>query len=120
MDEPLYKSEPWVAAVIEAIGDLLIEADPERRIELRDFGVFEVKKTRAKNNARNPHTNERMFVPSRRKTHFRPGKRIRDVLQTPLRELDYEVPDDNPEPSDESQTDSASDAGTSDANNDTA
>lgn len=92
MDEPIYKSEPWVSAVLTVLGDLLIEADPERRIELRDFGVFEVKKTKAKPQARNPKTNESVFIPSRRKTHFRPGKRIRDELQTPLQELGYEIP----------------------------
>jgi integration host factor subunit beta len=93
MDEPIYQSEPWVNAVITAIGDLIIEADPERRIELRDFGVFEVKKTKAKPKARNPQTNETVFIPSRRKTHFKPSKRIKEVLQTPLRELDYAIPD---------------------------
>lgn len=93
MDEPIYKSEPWVNAVITALGDLMIEADPEIRIELRDFGVFEVKKTKAKPKARNPRTNETIFIPSRRKTHFRPSKRIKEVLQTPLRELDYVIPE---------------------------
>ena len=92
MDEPIYKSEPWVSAVISAIGDLLLEADPEVRIELRDFGVFEVKKTRAKPKARNPKTNEPVFIPSRRKTHFKPSKRLKEVLQTPLHDLDYKVP----------------------------
>ena len=93
MDEPIYKSKPWVSAVLTALGDLLIESDPERRIELRDFGVFEVKKTKAKPKARNPQTNEPVFVPSRRKTHFRPGKRIQEVLKTPLSELDYTIPE---------------------------
>jgi len=93
MDEPIYKSEPWVNAVLKALGDLMMEADPERRIELRDFGVFEVKKTKAKPKARNPQTNETVFIPSRRKTHFRPGKRIKEVLQTPLEELGYEIPE---------------------------
>ena len=93
MDEPLYKAKPWVRSVLMAIGDLLIEADPERRIELRDFGVFEVKKTKAKPSARNPQTNETVFVPSRRKTHFKPGKRIQEVLKTPLRDLGYSVPE---------------------------
>lgn len=92
MDEPIYKSEPWVSAVISAIGDLMLEADPEVRIELRDFGVFEVKKTKAKPKARNPKTNETVFIPSRRKTHFKPSKRLKEVLQTPLRELDYNIP----------------------------
>jgi len=93
MDEPLYKAKPWVRAVLMAVGDLMVESDPERRIELRNFGVFEVKKTKAKPTARNPQTNETVFVPSRRKTHFKPGKRIREVLKTPLRELGYSVPE---------------------------
>ncbi|PEN04788.1 DNA-binding protein [Longimonas halophila] len=93
MDEPVYKSEPWVNTVLEAIGDFLVEADPDVRIELRDFGVFEVKKTKAKPKARNPKTNETVFVHSRRKTHFRPGKRIREVLKQPLHELGYEIPE---------------------------
>ena len=93
MDEPVYQSEPWVNAVLDVIGDFLIEADPDVRIELRDFGVFEVKKTKAKPKARNPKTNETVFVHSRRKTHFRPGKRIREVLKQPLHELGYEIPE---------------------------
>lgn len=92
MNEPIYKSEPWVNAVISALGELMVEADPEVRIELRDFGVFEVKKTKAKPKARNPKTNETVFIPSRRKTHFKPSKKLKEVLQQPLIELDYEVP----------------------------
>ncbi len=78
MDEPIYKSEPWVTAVVTSISDLLLQADPEVRIELRDFGVFEVKKTRAKPKARNPKTNETVFIPSRRKTHFKPSKKLEE------------------------------------------
>ena len=95
MDEPIYKTEPWVGAVVSALGELMLEADPEVRIELRDFGVFEVKKTKAKPKARNPKTNETVFIPSRRKTHFKPSKRLKEVLQTPLIELNYEVPEDS-------------------------
>ncbi|PEN15343.1 DNA-binding protein [Longibacter salinarum] len=108
MDEPIYKSEPWVSAVLTALGDLLIEADPERRVELRDFGVFEVKKTKAKPKARNPKTNEPVFIPSRRKTHFRPGKRIQEVLKTPLRELDYDIPEGSADAPDGSSTNHSS------------
>lgn len=96
-DCPLYKAKEQVRTVLTALGDLMIEADPERRIELRNFGVFEVKKTKAKPTARNPKTNEPMFVPSRRKTLFRPGKRVEEVLKTPLRELGYEVPEGSAE-----------------------
>lgn len=93
MGEPIYKSEPWVKAVIIALGDLMMEADPELRIELRDFGVFEVKKTKAKPKARNPKTNQTVFIQARRKTHFKPSKRLKEVLQTPLRHLDYDIPE---------------------------
>ena len=93
MHEPIYRCEPWVTAVIEAMSDLMIQADPEVRIELRDFGVFEVKKTRAKPKARNPKTNETVFIPSRRKTHFKPSKRLKAVLQTPLHEMGFSLPE---------------------------
>lgn len=91
--EPLYKCEPWVQATIEALRDLMEAADPEVRIELREFGVFEVKKTKAKPKARNPKTNETVFIPARRKTHFKPGKRLRESLQQPLEDLGYEIPE---------------------------
>jgi integration host factor subunit beta len=90
--EPIYKSEPWVTNTITAIRELMLEADPEVRIELRDFGVFEVKKTKAKPKARNPKTNETVFIPSRRKTHFKPSKRVKEELQQPLAELGYSIP----------------------------
>ena len=77
--------EPWVHATIEALRDLMAEADPEVRIELRDFGVFEVKKTRAKPKARNPKTNETVFIPARRKTHFKPSKKLRVVASAAAR-----------------------------------
>lgn len=104
-DCPHYEAKKQVRSVLTALGDLMIEADPERRIELRNFGVFEIKKTKAKPTARNPRTNETVFVPSRRKTLFRPGKRIREVLKTPLRELGYEVPEGSPEKPEESTGD---------------
>ncbi len=90
--EPLYRAEPWVAAVVDALRELMVEADPEVRIELRDLGVFEVKRTRAKPMARNPRTNETVFIPSRRKTHFKASKRVREALQQPLVDLGYDVP----------------------------
>ena len=93
--DPLYKCEPWVQATIDAIREMMEAADPEVRIELRDFGVFEVKKTLAKPKARNPKTNETVFIPARRKTHFKPSKRLRAELQKPLADLGYEIPEDS-------------------------
>jgi len=87
-DVPLNQAEPWVDAVINAMRDTLLEADPTCRIELRDFGVFEVKETKAKPKARNPKTNEVIYVPRHRKTHFKPGKRLKKFLKQPLEELE--------------------------------
>ncbi len=61
--------------------DMLIEEKSNIRIELRNFGIFEVKPTKAKPRARNPRTNIEFYVPSRRKVSFKPGKIIKEVLQ---------------------------------------
>lgn len=77
-----------VDATFHVLRDLMEHADPECRIEIREFGVFEVKRTKAKPKARNPRTNELVYVPARKKTHFRPGKGLRTVLHQPLGEED--------------------------------
>ena len=84
MNEPMVRVEPWVDSVIDAIRDTMMEADPTCRIEIRDFGVFEVKKTKAKPKARNPKTNEVIYVPEHRKTHFKPSKMLKEFLRQPL------------------------------------
>ena len=50
-------------------------------IELRNFGIFEVKPTKAKPKARNPRTNEEIFVPAHRKIMFKPGKNLKTELK---------------------------------------
>jgi integration host factor subunit beta len=58
-----------VQKVFETIMSTLVE---EGRVELRNFGVFEVKR-RAPRKARNPRTGERVFVPEKSVVTFRPG-----------------------------------------------
>ena len=70
-----------VDSLIESIRELLQEADPLVRIEIRDFGVFEIKKTKPKPKARNIKTGEFIFVPGRRKIHFKPGKILKEYLK---------------------------------------
>ena len=70
-----------VDSVIDSVYELLMKADPLVRIEIRDFGVFEVKKTKAKPKARNMKTGEFMYVPGRRKIHFKPGKKLKNFLK---------------------------------------
>ena len=66
---------------LDTMVEMLTQEQSRIRIELRNFGIFEVKPTRAKPRARNPKTNEEVYVPPRRKIHFKPGKIIRQELQ---------------------------------------
>jgi integration host factor subunit beta len=87
MDIPMVQAEPWVDAVIDSLRETLMEANPTCRIEIRDFGVFEVKMTKAKPKARNPKTNEVIYVPEHRKTHFKPSKLLKEFLRQPLSDI---------------------------------
>ena len=49
------------------------------RIEIRGFGVFQVKDTRPKPAARNPRTGEEVAIPPGKTTRFRPGKALSDL-----------------------------------------
>ena len=64
--------------------DYLTEENPYTRIEIRNFGVFESKPTKAKPRARNPKTNEEIYVPAHKKTRFKPGKYIKEQLRKPI------------------------------------
>ncbi len=70
-----------VESIFKAMRESLINGD---RIEIRGFGVFQVKNTKPKPAARNPRTGEIIYVPARRKTHFKPGKLLKDALHKPL------------------------------------
>jgi len=82
--ERIYTTEKIVDGVFTALREFMTDADPEVRIEIRDFGVFEVKKTKPKPKARNPKTGEIIYVPARRKTHFKAGKILKEVLKQPI------------------------------------
>ena len=74
-------TEQIVDGVFVTLREMLCEDTKNLRIEIRGFGVFEVKPTRAKPKARNPRTNEVVYVPPRKKTHFKPGKIIKAALK---------------------------------------
>ncbi len=75
------RAKMMVESVIETMTTMLTEERSNTRIELRNFGVFEVKPTKAKPRARNPRANMEVYVPPRRKVHFKAGKLLRDVLK---------------------------------------
>ena len=73
------KTKEIVQKTFDAIIETLVE---ERRIELRNFGVFEVK-CRAARKARNPRTGKEVMVEKKYVVTFKPGKemeqRVRDL-----------------------------------------
>ncbi len=84
----LVESARWVEETFTALRETMMLADPELRIEIRDFGVFEVKQTKSKPKARNPRSGEIIYVPPRRKTHFKPSKLLKGFLAQPLKPSD--------------------------------
>ncbi len=71
------KTKEIVQKTFDAIVETLVE---ERRIELRNFGVFEVKK-RAARKARNPRTGQRVDVPEKFVVTFKPGKEMEERVR---------------------------------------
>ena len=84
LDVPHSQMVEPVNAVFDSVRELLSQDESKIRIEIRNFGVLEVKPTKAKPQARNPRTNEVVFVPARKKAHFKPGKLLRAKLMQPL------------------------------------
>ncbi len=71
------KTKEIVQKTFDAIVDTLVE---DQRIELRNFGVFEVKR-RAARKARNPRTGEKVFVPEKFVVTFKPGKEMEERVR---------------------------------------
>ena len=71
------KTKEIVQKTFGAIVETLMS---EMRIELRNFGVFEVKK-RAARKARNPRTGDKVFVPAKFVVTFKPGKEMEEKVR---------------------------------------
>ena len=67
-----------------AVREILCKDEKYIRVEVRNFGVIESKPAKAKPKARNPRTNEEIFVPAHKKTHFKPGKLLKEYLKKPI------------------------------------
>lgn len=71
------RTKEIVQKTFDAIVKTLVE---DGRIELRNFGVFEVKK-RAARKARNPRTGDKVFVPEKFVVTFKPGKEMEEKVR---------------------------------------
>ena len=84
------KTKEIVQKTFDAIVDTLVEDTKANlskggdgalgRIELRNFGVFEVKR-RAARKARNPRTGEKVFVAEKFVVTFKPGKEMEERVR---------------------------------------
>ena len=84
------KTKEIVQKTFDAIVDTLVEDTRSNlskgagsalgRIELRNFGVFEVKR-RAARKARNPRTGEKVFVGEKFVVTFKPGKEMEERVR---------------------------------------
>jgi integration host factor subunit beta len=98
------KTKEIVQLTLNAIIQTLVE---EGRIELRNFGVFEVKRREARK-ARNPRTGDKVYVPPKAVVTFKPGKEMEELVrqmnldQLPVHkdEPDADVENDGPSASD--------------------
>lgn len=95
MGETQLRTKEIVQKTFDAIIETLVA---DGRIELRNFGVFEVKK-RAARNARNPRTGDKVQVPEKYVVTFKPGKemeaRVREMEVRSLA-LDQTLDSENP------------------------
>ncbi len=80
-----------VQLTFKAIVDTLLDVG---RIELRNFGVFEVKQRKARK-ARNPRTGDKVDVPPKNVVTFKPGKdmeeRVRQMTNVPTLDEEEDV-----------------------------
>jgi nucleoid DNA-binding protein len=86
------KTKEIVQHTFDAIVETLLEVG---RIELRNFGVFEVKQRKARK-ARNPRTGERVDVPPKNVVTFKPGKEMEEKVRN-MKNVPALAPEDEEE-----------------------
>ena len=84
--------------IVQKTFDAIVEAlVTDRRIELRNFGVFEVKR-RAPRKARNPRSGEKVYVPEKFVVTFKPGKEMEERVRELERQQAAAARGPSPEP----------------------
>lgn len=76
-------AEHSVKIILDAMSDSLVRGN---RIEIRGFGSFSVNR-RPPRMGRNPRSGESVAIPEKRVAHFKPGKALREAVDTRTEEL---------------------------------
>lgn len=79
-----------IQTTLEAITDSLARG---QRIEIRNFGVFEVK-TREARVGRNPRTGQEVPISEKRVASFKPGKALKECVEPAGEETGNDAPAD--------------------------
>ena len=74
LDRPQLETKEIVQRTLDAIINVLVA---EGRVELRNFGVFKVRKRKPRP-ARNPRTGEKVMVGERFTVKFKPGRAVEE------------------------------------------
>lgn len=83
--ERLGYTQNEVSAVVQAALDSIVACLAEgQRLEIRNFGVFEVK-TRDARIGRNPRTGAEVPIQQKRVASFKPGKALKEYVQDPTK-----------------------------------
>lgn len=84
--DDIQADQALVKEVVQHCLDTMIDIVATKgRLELRNFGVFQVKK-RAARKARNPRTNQAVHVPEKMALTFQPGKNVTRRIQASCRD----------------------------------
>ena len=73
-----------VKSILDAMSEALVNG---HRIEIRGFGSFSVNR-RPPRMGRNPRSGESVAIPEKRVPHFKPGKALREAVDTRTAELE--------------------------------
>ena len=71
-------AELAVKTVLDAMSEALVRG---HRIEIRGFGSFSINR-RPPRVGRNPRSGEAVMIPEKRVPHFKPGKALREAVDT--------------------------------------
>tara|TARA_B110000971_G_C19922874_1_gene460091 strand:+ start:662 stop:943 length:282 start_codon:yes stop_codon:yes gene_type:complete len=70
-----------IETVIDSFCDNVEKALKEgRKVQLRGFGTFYVKKIKERYSARNPKTGELIYVPEKNKVRFKASKKLKKMI----------------------------------------
>ena len=79
--EKLGYTQNEVSAVVQHTLDTIVSALAEgNRLEIRNFGVFEIKKRDART-GRNPRTGDSVRIAEKRVPVFKPGKALKELVE---------------------------------------